>query len=118
MSTFTHPITLYSASGDQSEVVEALVDTGSAFTAVPSPVLERLGIKPHRTVRLRLANGQIDQRDLGRVVAELDGVEEIILCMFADAAGPAIIGASALEALLLAVDPVNKRLVPTDALWM
>jgi predicted aspartyl protease len=40
-------------------VVDALVDTGATFTAIPSPVLERLCIVRHRLVRLRLADGRL-----------------------------------------------------------
>ena len=82
VGTFFHSITLLAASGVGSETVEGLVDTGSTFTTVPAPVLERLGVRPHRTIRLRLANGQVDERRLGRVLAELDGMQEEILCVF------------------------------------
>jgi predicted aspartyl protease len=57
MGTFTYPITLHAASGDRIEVLDAMVDTGSTFNAFPAPVLEAPGVKSHRSVRLRLANG-------------------------------------------------------------
>ena len=60
MGTFTHPITLHAASGERTETLDALVDTPATFTTAPAPVLERLGIQPHRTVRLRLANRHIE----------------------------------------------------------
>ncbi len=118
MGTFFHAITLLAATGGESETVEALVDTGSTFTAVPSPVLERLGVTPHRTVRLRLADGRIDERQVGRVLAELDGAQEEILCAFAEPDDLPTIGAHTLEAFLLAADPVEKRLVPVEAFWV
>ena len=118
MGTFTHPITLYSASGDRSETLEALVDTGSTFTGILAPILERLGIASHRTVRLRLANGEVDERALSQVRAELDGVTENILCVFAEPDAPAVIGAITLEIFLLSVDPVELRLVPVVGYWL
>ena len=117
MGTFTHPITLISLEGDRSETVEALVDSGSTFTSVPAPLLERLGVRPHRTVRLRLADGRVDERQVGRVLAELDGLQEQILCAFGAPGDLPAIGALTLETFLLAIDPVEKRLVPVEGLW-
>lgn len=118
MGTFFHPITLLAVAGGGSETVEALVDTGSTFTAVPSPVLERLGVAPHRALRLRLADGRIDERRVGRVLAELDGAKEEILCAFGEPDDLPTIGAHTLEAFLLAADPVEKRLVPVEGFWV
>jgi len=117
MGTFFHTIRLISPSG-VSEAVEGLVDTGSTFTTVPAPILERLGVRPHRTVRLRLANGQVDERRLGRVLAELDGMQEEILCAFGGPDDLPTIGAHTLEAFLLGADPVEKRLVHVEAFWV
>ena len=117
MGTFTQSIELHSSLNDHSEVVQALVDTGATFSAVPARVLERLGVVPHRSITLRLANGQIERRDIGRVRAALNGIFEEIICVFGDADGPALIGAHTLEAFLLAVDPVGKRLVPVEGYW-
>ena len=116
MGTFFHPITLIAEDG-ASETVEALVDTGFSFSTVPATVLERLAIRPHRTVRLRLANGQLDERQIGRVMAQLDGVEEEILCVFGGPKDLPKIGAHTLEAFLLGADPDQKRLVPLEGWW-
>ena len=113
MGTFHHPLRLIGPSGDASETVDALVDTGSTFTTVPTPVLERLGVVPHRTVRLRLADGRIHERRMGRVQAELDGIQEEIHCLFGGPDDLPTIGAVTLEIFLLAVDPVEQRLVAT-----
>ena len=118
MGTFTHAITLHSASGETSETLEALVDTGAMFTAIPTPVLERLGVTPFRTMPVRFANGQVEQWQLGHVEAELDGQRMPILCLFGSADAPPLIGAHALEAFLLAVDPVEQRLVRKEAFLM
>ncbi len=116
MGTFTHPITLIGPAG-QRETLEALVDTGATFTSVPSEVLERLGVRPHRRVRLQLANGRVEERPIGRVEAELDGLEGFIYCVFSPPGAPAVIGAHTLEGFLLAVNPVSQRLVPVEGLW-
>ncbi len=118
MGTFTHPITLIAASGSETETVEALVDTGATFTSMPSPILERLGVAPVRSIRLGLANGEIVERSMGEVLAQLDGERSTIWCVFSPPAAPALIGAHTLEAFLLSVDLVEQRLVPKEALWL
>ena len=118
MGTFTRPITLHAANRDEVETLEALVDTGASFTTIPAPILQRLGIDPHRNVRLRLANGQIERWALGDVRADLDGESQTIICVFGDPSAPPVIGAHTLEAFLLGVDPVEKRLVPIEAMWV
>ncbi len=95
----------------------ALVDTGAAFTSIPAPILECLGVAPKRRIQLRLANGDLVEEALGEVTAELDGVRATILCLFSPPDAPALIGAHTLEAFLLMVDPVEQKLVPTGALW-
>jgi predicted aspartyl protease len=117
VGTFLHPITLIGPSGER-QTLDALVDTGSTFTAVPASVLERLGVTAHRTIRLRLADGRTQERPVGRLLAELDGLEEEILCVFAAPEDLPTIGAHTLEALLLAVDPAAQRLVPVEGLWV
>lgn len=115
MGTFTHQIRLFV--DGRSETLDALVDTGATFTTVPSPVLDRLGVEPHRTVRLRLADGRVQDRRIGRVMAEIDSMQEEILCAFGAPDDLATIGAHTLEAFLLVADPIEQRLVPTEALW-
>ena len=118
MGTFAHPITLHSASDGRVETLEALVDTGATFSSVPAPVLERLGIEPVDKVRLRLANGQIEEQSIGEVRAELDGTTRTIPCIFGGEDAPALIGAVTLEIFLLSVDPVDQRLVPVVGYWL
>ena len=117
MGTFFHHITLIGPSGE-SESLDALVDTGADFTTVPGRVMRRLGVQPHRTIKLRIANGDLVEWELGRVEAELDGTREQILCVFGAAEAPPVIGAHTLEAFLLGVDPSRGRLVPREAFLM
>ncbi len=118
MGTFTHKITLISASGQESETLEALVDTGAMFTAVPAPLLERLAVTPIRTMPVRFASEQTEEWRLGQVEAELDGQRMPILCLFGSPDAPPLIGAHALEAFLLTVDPIEQKLVPKEAFLM
>jgi len=118
MGTFFHPITLYSATGETSETLEALVDTGSSFTTVPARVLERLGVQPFARIRLRLATGQVVERAIGEMPVELDGLpRRTVICVFGDPGAPAAIGAQTVESFLLGVDPDGQRLVPVEGWW-
>lgn len=116
MGTFSHPITLVAPSG-ATETLEAAVDTGSTFTVIPAPVLDRLGVKRERRVRMRLASGEVVEWDLGEVTAELDGQRSTIICVFGAPESPPLIGAHTLEGFVLGVDPVEKKLVPKEA-WL
>ena len=118
MGTFAHPITLLASSGSESETLTALVDTGATFTSAPALTLERLGVTPQSQIRLRLADGSVVEQEIGEVIAEMDGVERTIICVFSPEDSQPLIGAYTLEAFLLAVDPVEQRLVPTEALWL
>jgi excinuclease ABC subunit B len=116
VGTFFHPITIIGPNG--AETVEALVDTGSTFTTVPRPLLQRLGVVPFTRARLRLANGQVVEADLGEVRAELDGLApRTIICAFGEPESSPLIGAQALENFLLGVDPDGRRLVPIEGWW-
>lgn len=117
MGTFFRPITLIGPSG-QSETLEAMVDTGAMFTVVPVPVLQRLGVQPFDTVPVRFADGREQRWPLGQLEAELDGRRRPILCLFGSSNARPLIGAHTLEAFLLTVDPIEKRLVPKEAYLM
>src|SRR5687768_13892002 len=64
MGAFLHPLTLTGPTGTRQHM-DALVDTGAAFTTVPAPTLEALGVEPHRTMRFRLADGRLVDWRLG-----------------------------------------------------
>jgi predicted aspartyl protease len=105
-------------SGSRFETVEALVDTGATFTVVPASMLERLGVARQDTVRLRLADDQVIERDLGETRVRLDGKTLNTVVVFGDEDALPLLRVYTLERALLAVDPVGQRLVPTEALLM
>jgi predicted aspartyl protease len=117
VGTFFHDFTLIGADG-RRETLQGLVDMGSTFTTVPRPLLTALGVAPFARIRLRLANGQASDADVGEVSAEIEGKPpRTIICVFGEPESPVILGAHALEAFLLGVDPDQKRLVPLEAWW-
>ena len=117
MGTFSVQLTLGNPSFATRETVDALVDTGATFSVMPSSLLRRLGIEPTRTRRLRLANGQVEERQTGMAFFEVDGIDGEAMVVF----GPEnlyLLGATTLEVLLLVVDPINKQLVAEVGLLM
>ncbi len=111
---FTYPIKLVGPSGDAEEL-EALVDTDAAFTSVPADVLESLGVTPHRSISLRSPGGETSEWPVGRVLAEIDEVQEEIMCVFGPIEG-AIMGAQTLETFLLQPNKSGDGLTPSEPL--
>ncbi len=118
MGIFRYSSEIGGPDGDEFEQVDALVDTGSTFTVIPSAILNRLGVEPLQRVGSRLADGAIIQRAIGDAHVRIEGQMFSTIIVFGDDDGVALLGAYTLERALLAVDPVGQRLVPTDALMM
>ena len=119
MGTFSHSITLLAASGDRTEALEALealVDTGAMFTVIPASVLERLDVRPLRTITVRFDDERAEEWGMGEVQAELNGRRTPIVCLFGPEDALPRIGTHALDAFLLAADPMEQKLVPKEAL--
>jgi hypothetical protein len=64
MGNFRHRFEVLDPSGRRSEPVDAVVDTGSAYTWVPRSVLERFGYKPAFQRTFKLADGTTTERDV------------------------------------------------------
>lgn len=122
MGTFTYKMTLHGAATNGSQgatrTVDALVDTGAMFTSILSEVLRELGVKPFRTMPVKYANGQTTDIPMGEIEAEVDGQRMPILVLFGADGVPPLLGAHALEAFLLMVDPISKKLVRHEAFLM
>jgi clan AA aspartic protease len=99
--------------GQNALDVEATVDTGAAYTTLPSRLLHELGITPMGKRRFLLADGRRTYMDYGEARASVNGENVTTLVVFGEDDAPALLGAYTLEGLALAVDPVEQRLVPT-----
>lgn len=100
------------ATPDRSEPVEFLVDSGAIHSVVAAPTLERLGVEPLDEQVFRLADGTKVVRRKGGAVFRYDdrvGVADVI---FGEAGDSNLMGATTLESLGLALDPLRRELKP------
>ena len=92
-----------------------MVDTGSEATWVPQKLLEQIAVKPEKRQVFQMANGQQVYRDVGYAVVRVGQRETVDEVVFAEKGDYVLLGARALEGLLLWVDPKNKKLIEIEA---
>lgn len=112
MGVFHQRIEVGSPDGQRFEGVDALVDTGASYTALPSSLLQRLGITPHRRLSFMIAEAGRVEMDMGRAWIRVDGQMEMSLVGFARDDALPVLGATTLQELSLAIGPVQEKLVP------
>lgn len=104
------------ANPEVTEEVELLVDSGAIYSVVPTPILEKLGIKPLAEQEFRLANGSKVIRKKGIALfryGERVGGTDVV---FGEEGDSALLGAFTLEALGLVLDPLKRELKPLPML--
>ncbi len=92
-----------------------MVDTGSEATWIPRKFLEDIAVKPEKRSVFQLANGQYVYRDVGYAVVRVKDAETVDEIVFAEQGDLILLGARALEGLLLWIGAKGKRLVALDA---
>ena len=115
MGTVTATIEVGDPQGRNFQEVELEVDTGSTYTALPRDMLQALGVQVNRSVQSRLADGSLQTVEIGETKIRLEGSEFTTTVIFAAEGEPSLLGVITLENALLAVDPVNNRLIPVVA---
>lgn len=98
------------ASPDVTEKLEFLIDSGAVYSVVPTPMLERLGIKPFAEQQFRLADGSKTVRKKGGALFKYEdsiGVADVI---FGQEGDSVLLGALTLESLGLVLDPLRREL--------
>ena len=95
-----------------TEKVEFLIDSGAVYSVVPTPILEKLGIKPLADETFRLANGEKTVRKKGVALfryGERVGGADVV---FGEEGDSVLLGAHTLGALGLSLDPLRRELKP------
>ncbi len=116
MGIFKVTIQIGDPRGERFETVSALVDTGASHTAAPASLLRRLGVAPHTRSPFELADGSIQEFDVGLTWVRLDGGTTITSVVFGPEGAESVLGAITMEQLLVAPDPVRRRLMHVPGL--
>lgn len=103
--------------GRKRLVQEMLVDSGAIYAVVPAEVLRELGVRPHGRKRFSLADGSSVERDVGSAFFELGGERGAAPVIFGEPGDSSLLGAIALEALGLMLDPLKREIRPMK-LWL
>lgn len=98
--------------------VEVPVDTGAVYTVVKSGILRELGIEPLERREFTLANGERIERDVGGALFTVRGRRGYAPVVFGVGDDRPLLGATALEAVGLQVDPISKQLKTTELLLL
>jgi clan AA aspartic protease len=112
MGLFKQAVTVLDAAGMSVGAYDAWVDTGSTYTWLPRSVFAALGLDVSEERQFILANGQRETRSVAQVRISLGGPSFYTYCFVAAEGEELLLGAVALEEAGLAVDSVNRRLVP------
>ena len=116
MGTFTVPIQISDLAGQNFLDLEALVDTGSTYTVLPKEPLDQLGIEQEGQRSFELGDDRLVHYPIGYARMRLGDDQTIVLVVFGPEGINPLLGATALEHLSLAVDPVHQTLIPVPAL--
>ena len=101
----------------QSEV-ELLVETGATLSWVPREVLDPLGVPRLQRRSFVMADGRTMERETAGALVQLNGKEAIVTLVIAEPGDACLLGATTLESLGFAVDPIRRQLVPQELLAM
>ena len=116
MGTFSVDVEIANYTGGDYLQINALIDTGSTHTTVPTSILEGLGVDPMSRRSFRLADNRVVEYSTGYVLVRYGGDEAVVQVVFGPEDIGSCIGATTLENLSLAVDPLEQALVPVEGL--
>jgi clan AA aspartic protease len=114
MGMFTITVSVANPLGGDHIDVDALVDTGAADSMFPASLLEGLHLAARSQMDYVLADGTDVTFGRGHAVIRVEDRDGICPVIF----GPegddnCLIGGTALQILMLSVDPTNEVLIPT-----
>lgn len=97
---------------EAAQPLKLLVDTGSTYTWVSATLLRGLGVEPTERRRVLTIEGRATERPAAEVLITLEGRTLHTVCLFGESGDMEVLGAYTLEGFGLAVDPVQRRLIP------
>ena len=101
---------------EKSVEVEAVIDTGATMVVLPRDIVEELGLRKMREVKVRYANNKVETRPIyGVVNIELKGRSANLDVLVEERGSQPLIGRVLLELLDLIVEPKTRRVIPNPA---
>jgi len=113
MSVFRVTVAFGPTDGSRWVEVTAMVDTGSTFCKIPKSLARELGLRVLRHQEVVLADERRIEREVVGARLRCEGRETVIPVTIGEDLEATILGATAMELLGFAADPVNETLVPT-----
>ncbi|MEW5693789.1 MAG: aspartyl protease [Candidatus Hydrogenedentota bacterium] len=101
----------------KSRKIKFLVDSGAIYSVVPEYILKNLDIKPSSSREFILANGEVIKKPVGNAYFEYKGIVSAAPVVFGEK-GVFLLGATALEALGMILDPISRELKPLPMVLM
>ena len=98
--------------GERFIPFRGMADTGAFYSTLPTRLLASLGLTPTGTGVFELADGRSVERGYTVTMLRYDGETVLVPIIFDDTNSQLLIGATALEALSLMVNPLHRRLTP------
>ena len=92
--------------------LKLLVDSGAAYSIVPSRRLEDIGIRPLGSRTFLLADGSEVTRSVGAALFHFGGQRAASTVIFGEGADATLLGVVTLEELGLILDPMRRELRP------
>jgi predicted aspartyl protease len=92
--------------------VRFLVDSGAAYSVLPTTVWQALGLQPLRTMDFVLADGTLIRRDVAHCFFTYAGVEAPGPVVLGESRDEALLGTITLEAMGLVLNPFERTLRP------
>ena len=92
--------------------VDLLLDSGATYSLIPRAILEQLGINPHRSIEVVLADGRRSQREVGDAYLEYQGSGSASPVIFGESGEEPLLGVFALESLGYVLDPFKREIYP------
>ena len=101
---------------EKSLEVEAVIDTGATMVVLPMDIVEELGLRKMREVKVRYANNKVETKPIyGVVNIELKGRSANLDVLVEEKGSQPLIGQVLLELLDLIVEPKTRKLIPNPA---
>ena len=92
--------------------IDFLMDSGAIYSLVSSSELDKIGIKPYKTVSFVLADGTKIERKVGDAYFEYMGEGGAAPVIFGEEGDEPLLGAITLESMGLILNPFRRELIP------